>query len=144
MEPSAKKDGTPRTGQPLLAVGLTVAAMLLLPAFLYSIAPEEPLKTGVVVFSNGRYRVAIAQPSRYRQLGYETTCVLELHDQLLIVQEPAQRQDGALLVQADAKKKPELPFCPPQAEVVVKPHQVVQKESLWSQIRAGLAGLLER
>jgi hypothetical protein len=144
MAHSAEQDGAPRSRQPLLAISLIVAVMLIMPAFLYSIAPEEPLKTGVVVFSNGRHRVAFAEPARYQRNGYESTCVLEPRDQLLIVQGLGQRPDGALLVQADAQKKLEFPFCPPQAEVVVPPHQVVQKESLWSRIRLGLAGLFSR
>nr|MBI3612002.1 hypothetical protein [Nitrospirota bacterium] len=56
----------PSQGRPPLGViGIIIALVLLIPTVLfYSIAPDEPLKAGVTIFSDGRQRAYLADPSR--------------------------------------------------------------------------------
>lgn len=121
-----------------------MAATLILPAFLYSVAPDEPLKEGVVAFSDGKQRVYFADPRRYEREGYVNYCVLESNDQVIVVQKASDRSDHALLGRFEGRGKIQFPFCPPQAEIVVKPHQVVQKESLLRELKEKLSHLLPR
>lgn len=129
------ESGAPEARPPLLSIGLIVAVMLIIPAFLYSVAPDEPLKEGVVVFSNGKQRAYLAEPASYQQAGYTNYCVLEPSDQLVVIQKPSDRPDGSLLARFEGKTAVQFPFCPPQAQVIVKAHQVIQKESLLRTIR---------
>jgi hypothetical protein len=132
---------TSRRQPPLATIGLIMAVVLIIPTILfYAIAPEEPLKEGVTVFSDGRQRVYLADPERYQRLGYRHYCILESHVPLTIVQAAADRPDGSVLAQAH-EGQPQTPFCPQQAEVTLRPHQVHQKESLWRQIKENLARL---
>lgn len=127
--------------RPLGAIGVIVALVLLIPMVLfYSIAPDEPLKEGVTIFSDGRQRLYLADPRRYEGAGYQDYCVLEPGDRLTIVQ-PPQRPDGSLLARVERSGPVDVPFCPPQAEVFVRPHQVVQKEHPWQEMKARLARL---
>ena len=124
----------------MVPISLIVLVMVLLPAFLYPILPEGPVKEGDRVFSTGRHRAYFADPRRYHQVGYQSYCVVEPRDPLVIV---GYAPDQAFLARVQGKTKIEFPFCPPQAEVILKRHQVAKKESLWSQIRYGLARIVE-
>jgi hypothetical protein len=122
---------------------LIMALVLLVPTVLfYTMAPDEPLQEGVTIFSEGRQRVYLADPARYRQSGYQQYCVLEPHVPLTIVQPAADRPDGLILAKAQGRAPLQAPFCPPQAEVTLRSHQVRQKENLLRQIRDNLARLL--
>lgn len=143
MNSTTEKSGAPETRPPLLSISLIVAVLLIIPAFLYSVAPEEPLKEGVVVFSSGKQRAYLADPARYQQAGYTNYCVLEPKDQLVIIQRPSDRSDGSLLVRFEGKTTIQFPFCPPQAEVIVKSHQVIQKESLLRAIMDGIVNFFK-
>ncbi|MDE3119814.1 MAG: hypothetical protein KGL03_12460 [Nitrospirota bacterium] len=109
----------------------------------YAMAPDELLKAGVTIFSDGRQRVYLADPAQYERAGYQDYCVLEPRDELTIVQ-PPQRPDGSLLARVARMEPTVVPFCPPQADVFVRPHQVVQKQSLWRDVRERLDRLFSR
>jgi hypothetical protein len=118
-----------------------MAVMLIVPVVLYSIAPPGPIREGDTVFAGGRYKVVLADPGRYRQAGYDTSCVIEPRDPLMVVQRPT---EGGIRVQVQGKTKIELPFCPPQAEIVVKAHHVIQKPDLLSDMKDSLLDLFRR
>lgn len=142
MDFSAETDKPSQGRPPLGAIGVVVLLVLLIPTVLYySIAPDEPLKEGVTIFSDGRQRAYLADPGRYESAGYQDYCVLEPRDQLVIVQ-PPQRPDGSLLARVERSGPTDVPFCPPQATVFVRPQQVVQKENPWQEIKARLARLM--
>lgn len=123
----------------MVPISLIVLFMVLLPAFLYPMLPEGPVKEGDMVFSTGRHRAYFADPGRFAQAGYQTFCVVELRDPLIIV---GQAPDQTFLARVPGRTKIEFPFCPPQAEILLKHHQVAKKEGLWNQIKAGLARML--
>jgi len=132
---NASMDETrPRGRPPLLALSVIVGTMLIIPAFLYSVAPEEPLKAGVLVFASGKQRAYLTQPARYDDLGYSGTCVLEPGDPLMITSGPGDG-NGKLVARIEGRTKMEFPFCPPQAIVIVRRHQVIQKSGLWQELQ---------
>ncbi|MBM4132500.1 MAG: hypothetical protein FJ245_01910 [Nitrospira sp.] len=142
MDPNADTPEPSHGRPPLGAIGVLVALVLLIPTILYySIAPDEPLKEGVTIFSDGRQRAYLADPSRHEGAGYQDYCVLEPRDQLTIVQ-PPQRPDGSLLARVERTGPTDVPFCPPQATVFIRPQQVVQKENPWQEIKARLVRLI--
>jgi hypothetical protein len=129
---------------PLVAIGVIVALVLLIPTVLfYSIAPDELLKAGVTIFSDGRQRAYLADPGRYEGTGYQDYCVLEPRDRLTIIQ-PPQRPDGSLLARVERTDPADVPFCPPQASVFIRPQQVVQKQNPWGEFKDRLSRLLSR
>ena len=142
MDSTDDRDERSKTRPPWAPIGIIVAATLILPAFLYSVAPDEPLKEGVVAFSDGKQRVYFADPRRYEREGYVNYCGLESNDQVTVVQKASDRSDHALLGRFEGRGKIQFPFCPSQAEIVVKPHQVVQKESLLRELKEKLSHLL--
>lgn len=124
----------PQGRPPLLAITTIVGTMLIIPAFLYSVAPEEPLRNGVVVFANGKQRAYLAQPARYDDRGYTGSCVLEPGEPLAIIGGPSEDGDHKVLARMEGRTRVEFPFCPPDAEVIVKSHQVRQKLGLWQEL----------
>jgi hypothetical protein len=94
---------------------------------LYSMAPTGPIREGDTVFSNGSHKVALFQPDRYQSLGFESTCLLDPKDPLIVLQTPEQGPDGIILAQVQGKSTVEWPFCPPQAELLLRPSQTTQK-----------------
>lgn len=143
MTPNPTPSETSRRPPPLATIGLIMAIVLVIPTILfYAIAPDEPLKAGVTAFSEGRQRVTLSDPERYRRLGYQHYCILESHVPLTIVQAASDRPDGSVLAQAHTQGRAQAPFCPQQAEITLRPHQVRQKESFWRQIRETLARLV--
>lgn len=109
--------------------------MLIVPVILYSMAPEGPIREGSTVFSSGRHMVILAHPPDYQHAGYETTCVLEVRDPLLVISRPAESHTGPFRAQIQGKTKLEFPFCPPQAEVILKPSHVFQKSNLLTDLK---------
>lgn len=134
--------GERKARYPLLSISLVVALMLMLPALLYTIVPAGPVREGEVVYADGKQRAYFVDPSRYRQAGYGNACILEPEDALIVAQTPAARPDGALLVRFEGKTIIEFPFCPPHAEILIKPHQVVQRASPWQTLIDSLARVL--
>jgi hypothetical protein len=127
---------------PLWSIGTAVALTLAVPLVLYLISPEGPIREGDTVFSTGRHTVVLAHPTEYERAGYEATCILELHDSLIVVHRPADHLDVPFRAQVQAKTALQFPFCPPQAEVFVKPSQVAQKPNVLADLKARLARVL--
>ncbi len=144
-EPNLDHDDSPAGRPPIGAIGLLVALMLILPAVLFSsFSPDEPLKEGVTVFADERPRAAFLDPDRYRAAGFEERCAVETGTRLTIVQGPAQRPDGLLLARIEGDGPAQPPFCPPQAAVLLHPHQVRQKEGFWQAVTRVLGSVLPR
>ncbi len=141
MHPGAY-DNPPPSHTPLWSIGTTIALTLAVTLVLYLISPEGPIREGDTVFSTGRHTVVLAHPTEYERAGYEATCILELHDSLIVVHRPADHLDVPFRVQVQAKTALQFPFCPPQAEVFVKPSQVAQKPNVLADLKAGLARIL--
>ncbi len=132
-----------RSRQAILRLGFMAGVVLLVPAFLYSIAPEAPLREGDLVYSTGRHIVYFVDPSRYGEAGYTTYCVLAPREPLVVLRKPHERPAASLVARFHGQKpKLERPFCPPQAEVILKPHQVTSKVDLVGEVKDGLARLL--
>jgi hypothetical protein len=125
-----------RKRRALMRVSLIVLMMLMIPVFLYSVAPEEPVKEGMVVYASAEQRAYFEEPERYHAMGYTTYCILEPQDSLVIVRAVS---DGSLAARADTKSRVEFPVCPPHAVVIVQTHQVTQKQSLWLELKHVLA-----
>lgn len=135
---TAENKETAQSWPPLWSIGVAIAAMLIVPAILYSMAPEGPIREGDTVFGSGRHRVVLAHPTDHQRAGYENTCMLEFRDPLLVMSRPAESQAGPFRAQVQGKTKLEFPFCPPQAEVMLKPHQVFQKPNLLTDLKESL------
>ncbi|MGH7256093.1 MAG: hypothetical protein ACREI3_09980 [Nitrospirales bacterium] len=141
MGASSEQEGSGQTRHPVRPIALIVLVMLLIIASLYSLSPSGPMRPGDVVFANGKQRVHLADPDQYQQKGYEGYCILEPREQLIVLQDPAHREDRSILARFEEKALVVLPFCPPQAVVIAKLHQVIQKVGLWQELRDDLAGL---
>ena len=135
---SATLKAPARKRRALMRISLIVIMMLMIPVFLYPVAPEEPVKEGMVVYASARQRAYFEEPERYHIMGYTTYCILEPQDSLMIVRTAS---DGSLAARADTKLRVEFPFCPPHAIVTVQTHQVTQKQSLWQELKNVLASL---
>jgi hypothetical protein len=131
----AENEGRAPSWPPLWSIGVIIAVLLIVPAILYSMAPAGPIREGDTVFGSGRHTVVLAHPGDYQHAGYENTCVLEFRDPLLVMSRPAAHQPGPFHAQIQGKTKLEFPFCPPQAEIIVKPFHVVQKPSLLTDLK---------
>ncbi len=123
----------PLSRRPLATLGTVFLLVMLIPLTLYPLAPDEPVSVGDRVLAEGKQTVALADPGRYHALGYKTSCVLEPHDRVVILRMPQQSSaDQTILGQRDSgpEARPQFPFCPPQAEVLLLPHQIIKKERL--------------
>ena len=110
---------------------------------LYSLAPDGPIREGDTVFSTGAHKVPLFRPDQHRQAGYESTCLLDPKDPLIVIQAPAEGPDEAIVTQVQGKSMIEWPFCPPQAELLVKRHHITQQPSLLQDLREGMLKLLK-
>lgn len=115
---------------PLWSIGLAAAVIVLAPMVLYSIAPDGPIREGDTVFSNGSHKVPLFQPDRYQQAGYESTCLLDPQDPLIVTHFPAEGPGDAIIVQVQGKSTIDWPFCPPQAELLVTRYHIAQQPNL--------------
>lgn len=111
---------------------------------LFSLAPEGPIREGDTVFSTGAHKVSLYNPERHRQAGYDATCLLDPKDPMIVLQTPPEGSDENLLAQVQGKSAIEWPFCPPQAELLIKRYQVTQQPSLLQDLRDGMFRLLKR
>ncbi len=141
MDSGSDDSGNQSTRNPLIPVGLTVLGILILPMFLYSNAPNGPIKEGDVVFSTGRHRVHFDQPSRSTAQEPQHFCILEPRAQLLVTQRPAARTDGSLLAHPLGTTKSEFPLCPSNANLILHPHQVTLQVDTWGGIKDTLTSL---
>lgn len=128
---------------PLWSIGAAIAVLLIVPAILYSMAPAGPIREGDTVFGSGRHMVVLAHPTNYQGVGYESTCVLEFRDPLLVMSRPAESLAAPFRVQIQGKTKLEFPFCPPQAEVILRPYHVFQKMNLLTDLKDSLTPIFK-
>ncbi len=140
---SAGNNETSPSWPPLWSIGVAIAVLLIVPTILYSIAPAGPIREGDTVFGSGRHMVVLAHPTDYQRKGYENTCVLEFRDPLLVMSRPAESPAGPFRAQIQGKTKLEFPFCPPQAEVILKPYHVFQKTNLLTDLKDSLIQLFK-
>ena len=128
---------------PLWSIAAAAAVIILTPMMLFSVAPDGPIREGDTVFSTGAHKVALYRPDQHRQAGYDSTCLLDPKDPMIVIHAPAEGSDEEIIAQVQGKSTIEWPFCPPQAELLVKPHQVTQQPSLLQDLRDGIARLLK-
>ena len=117
--------------------------IVLTPMVLYSIAPDGPIREGDTVFSNGAHKVPLFQPDRYHQLGYDSTCLLDPKDPLIVTHSVAEAPDDEIIAQVQGKSTIEWPFCPPQAEVFIKRNHITQQPSLLQDLSDGIRRLFK-
>lgn len=142
----SRDDDKPTTiKHPFLAVTLAFLAVALLPLLLYPLAPADPLAVGHVVYAAGKERVTLLNAPRYERFGFETTCILEAKEQIIIMEGPATRTDRTILARMHESSHPiQFPYCPPRAEVVVQQHQVKTKEGLMTVIKDAVRSMIGR
>jgi hypothetical protein len=125
-----------------VGIAFIVVAMLLIPMFLYPVAPADPIKEGNVVFSRGKQMVSLYEPAFYRQHGYTDRCIVEPNGQLIILQTSIDGPVRMILARTHGRPlKVEFPFCPQDAKVLLKPEQIAQKASLLVLLKESLASL---
>jgi hypothetical protein len=144
VHPPADDNPTTPSYAPLWSIGSAIALTLAVPLVLYVISPEGPIREGDTVFSTGRHTVVLAHPMEHERAGYEATCILELRDSLIVVNRPADHVGVPFRARMQAKTGLQFPFCPPQAEVFVKPSQVIQKLNVVAELKADLAQFFRR
>ena len=116
---------------PLIPIGLTILAILVIPPFIYSVGPKGPIKKDNVVFSTGQYRAYFVHKTQYQSLGYDGFCVLQARDQLLVLESAEAREDGTYLAQKIGIRKRAFPDCPSQSKVFLHEHQITLKPDMW-------------
>ena len=121
---------------PLIPVGLTVLAVLVIPLCIYSFGPEGPIKKSHVVFSTGQHRAHFADETLYDE--YRGYCFLQARDQLLVVESAEARSDGTYLAQTLGTRKREFPSCPSQSHVILYEHQITLRPDLWGGLQDAL------
>ena len=129
---------------PLWSIALAAAIIIVIPMLLYSIAPDGPIREGDTVFSNGSHKVPLYQPDRYRQIGYESTCLLDPKDPLIVTHAPAEGPDDEIIAQVQGKSSIEWPFCPPQAELLVNRRHIMQSPNLLQDLADGFRRTFRR
>jgi hypothetical protein len=133
--PTSDKEEFKPAEPPLWSIGLAAAVILVAPMVMYSLAPAGPIREGDTVFSNGSHKVLLSDPEHYKSIGFEQTCMLDPKDPLIIMRGMADDGDGTMIAQVQGKSRIEWPFCPPQAEILLKPHQFQQKPNLLQDIK---------
>ena len=123
---------------PLIPVGLTVLAVLVIPLSMYSLGPEGPIKKNHVVFSSGQHRARF--PDGTRHDDYRGYCILRPRDQLLVLESAEARSDGTYLAQTLGTRKREFPACPSQAHVILHEYQITLRPDPWGGLQDALGG----
>jgi len=142
MRESSPRDDANQSAPSWWPIGLVVLLILITPLTLASLASTGPFREGDTIFSQGQQQVVLGAQEPSAPISQDTTCLLDPDAPLIIVQRPGDRQDGTILALVQGNPATEWPFCRPQAEVVLKPHQVVQKPDLLGEIRKRLARLM--
>ena len=125
---------------PLIPVGLTVLAILVIPLCIYSFGPEGPIKKNHVVFSTGQHRAHFADETPYQE--YRGYCILQARDQLLVVESAEERMDGTYLARTLGTGKQEFPACPSQSHVILYEHQITLRPDTWGGFQDALGRFL--
>ncbi len=134
----------PAAEPPLWSIAAAAAVILLTPMLLFTLAPDGPIRDGDTVFSTGAHKVPLFKPDQYRQAGYDSTCLLDPKDPMIVLHAPAEgSNEEDIIAQVQGKNTIEWPFCPPQAELLVKPHQVTQQPSVIKDLRDGMMRFLK-
>ena len=144
MDEPANRDRAEKRPDPLAAIGLVVLALMLVPVLLYSMVPEGPVKEGDLVFATDRHRVALMDPAAFHHLGYEGSCLIERREQLLVLRRVPGEPERTVIARPISTARRGAPFCPPEAELFLKPHQASLKIDLWASIEDQMAGVLSR
>ena len=131
-------------GPPLWSIGLVIAFMLIVPLVLYSIGPPGPIRDGDTIFAESAVKVPLVHPLLYEGRNFDRTCLLDPHDPLMVIQRPSDRSDGSILAKVQGKTTIEWPFCPPLAEILLMPHQIVQKSDVLADAGRNLMGWWRR
>lgn len=124
---------------PLIPVGLTVLAILVIPLGIYSFGPKGPIKKNHVVFSTGQHRAHFADDTQYQD--YRGYCILQARDQLLVLESAESRSDGTYLAQTLGMRKQEFPACPSQSHVILYEHQITLRPDTWGGLQDALGRL---
>ena len=125
---------------PLIPVGVTVLAILVIPLCIYSFGPEGPIKKNHVVFSTGQHRAHFADESQYDE--YRGYSILQARDQLLVVESAEARSDGSYLARTLGTRKTEFPACPSQSLVILYEHQITLRPDAWGGLQDALGRFL--
>ena len=141
MDSPSEKNRSEQSRNPLVPIGMIVMGILILPMLFYSTGPEGPVKEGDVVFATGKYRVSLIPGNQNAVVEHQPFCILEPREQLVIMKKLADRSEGTLLARILGKTTSEDPFCPPNAQVLLKPHHVTLKVDTWGGIRDTFAHL---
>jgi hypothetical protein len=144
MTAPSSSEEVSRTEPPLWSIGLAVVVILGAPLVLYSLAPTGPLREGDTVFSDGQRRVRLSKPAEGLSPQPDDTCLLDPGNPLIVVRSPDNHPDGSIVAQVQGRPAIEWPFCPPHAEVLLKPHQMFQKPAVFSVVQEMLARLSSR
>ena len=136
MAGSAEPHEAEAKRNPLIPVGLTVLAILVVPLCIYSFGPEGPIKKNHVVFSTGQHRAYFADESQSHD--YHGYCMLQARDQLLVLESAETRSDRTYLAQTLGTRKQEFPACPSQSHVILHEHQITLRPDLWGAIQDAL------
>ena len=137
---------SPRQGAepPLWSIAAAAAVILLTPILLFSLAPDGPIRDGDTVFSTGAHKVPLFKPDQHRQAGYDSTCLLDPKDPMIVIHAPIEGLgEEEIIALVQGKNTIEWPFCPPQAELLIKPHQVTQQPGLIKDLRDGMMKLFK-
>ena len=141
MDSPSKQNSPEHHRNPLVPMGMIVMGILILPMLFYSTGPEGPVKEGDVVFATGKHHVSLFQRNQNVGEEHQPLCILEPREQVVIMKKLADRAEGTLLARILGKTTSEDPFCPPNAQIILKPHQVTLKVDTWGGIRDTFAHL---
>ena len=141
MYEESGRDASEPKKSPLIPIGLTIMAVLLVPVFMYSVGPEGPIKGGDAVFSTGQQRVYFEEADAYEAFGYPSYCVLEVREQLLVLESATTRSDGTFIAQPLGTATREFPSCPTSARIILHIHQLTLKADMLGELGDTLAQL---
>lgn len=135
---SSKENSSGSSGTPLISIGCTVLAVIMVPIVLYSLGPAGPLKVGDVVFATDRHRVSMIDTNVDGPRKQLSVCLLEPRVQL-VVKEIGIPPGGLMIAEPISFEKATPPFCPPRRPVLVHPHYVTLQANLWGGLRDTLS-----
>lgn len=135
---SSEEDTSTSSRTPLISIGCTVLAVLMVPVVLYSLGPGGPIKAGDVVFATDRYRVSLIDSTVEGERTQSVTCFLEPRVQL-VVQTIGIPPGGLMIAEPIALEKSTPPFCPSKMPVLIHPHQVTLQANVWGGLRDTLS-----
>lgn len=131
-----------QTEPPLWSIALAMLVILVAPIVLYSWAPAGPLRKGDTIFADGEQRVikAAGGPS----YALKDDCLLDPGTPLIVIQHPTDRPDEMILAEVQGNSSAQWPFCPARTDVLLAPHQTVQKPAVFRGLPEGLTTLFGR